>query len=123
MTSSRQDHLTALVEMIGQTVSVQIDRPLGSTHPDFSDLVYQLNYGFIPGTFAPDGEAIDGYVIDVKKKALSNVRGTVIAVVHRLDDIEDKLVVACSTVDCSDDEIREATYFQEQFFTSRIIRR
>lgn len=45
---------------------VIIDRPLGSKHPKH-DFVYQVNYGYIPNTKAPDGEELDAYVLGVEK--------------------------------------------------------
>ncbi|MBQ9299025.1 MAG: hypothetical protein IJ214_00790 [Clostridia bacterium] len=39
-----------------ETVHVVIDRPLGSRHPEHPDLVYPVNYGYIPGLPAGDGE-------------------------------------------------------------------
>jgi inorganic pyrophosphatase len=49
-------------DLIGKTVVVEIDRPLGSKHPQH-DLVYELNYGFVPGLLAPDGEFLDAYIL------------------------------------------------------------
>ena len=42
--------------MIGKTVKVIIDRPLGTYHPKHKDLFYPINYGYIEGIIAPDGE-------------------------------------------------------------------
>ena len=42
--------------MLGQTVTVLIDRPLGTYHPKHKDIYYQVNYGYIPGVIAGDGE-------------------------------------------------------------------
>jgi tetratricopeptide (TPR) repeat protein len=42
--------------MIGTIVKVMVDRPLGSYHPKYKDLFYPINYGFIEGVIAPDGE-------------------------------------------------------------------
>jgi inorganic pyrophosphatase len=93
-----------------------IDRPLGSRHPRDPDLVYEVNYGYVPGTLAPDGHPIDAYVLGADG-ALDAVDGTVVAVIRRRDDVEDKLVVAVSGT-WSSDAIRDATHFQEQWFDS-----
>ena len=102
--------------MIPSTVTVTIDRPLGSCHPNHPDLYYPVNYGFIKGIPAPDGEDQDAYVrgIDVP---LSEFTGKVIAVIHREDDIEDKWVVAPENMTFTENEIRSLTDFQEQYFT------
>ena len=41
--------------MIGEIVQVVVDRPLGSCHPQWTELWYPLNYGYVPGIMAPDG--------------------------------------------------------------------
>jgi inorganic pyrophosphatase len=80
-----------------------------------------LNYGFIPGTISPDGEELDAYVIGVDVP-IQTFTGKCIAVIHRTNDDDDKLVVVPDGVELSDDEIRKATDFQEQYFKSEIIR-
>lgn len=102
--------------MIGKTVTVTIDRPLGSCHPQYSDLYYPVNYGYIAGVMAADGEAQDAYVLGVSQP-LEAFTGTVIAVIHRLDDVEDKWVVAPEGMTFSKDEIIKQTHFQEQYFS------
>ena len=105
---------------LGQRVSVQIDRPLGSVHPTHG-FRYAVNYGFVPGTIASDGEELDAYVLGVREP-LPAFTGRCIAVVHRLDDDDDKLVVVPDGVTLTDDEIRSQVAFQEQFFRTQIIR-
>ena len=105
--------------MIPHTVTVTVDRPLGSYHPKYPDLYYPVNYGYIKGITAPDGEEQDAYVLGVDTP-LSEFTGKVIAVICRDDDIENKWVVAPEGVKFSEDEIRELTFFQERYFQSRI---
>ena len=105
---------------LGQRVTVQIDRPLGSCHPEHG-FPYPVNYGYLPGVPAPDGEALDAYVLGVGAP-LSTFTGHCIAVIHRLDDDDDKLVVVPEGVTLSDDEIRAQTHFQEQYFRSNLLR-
>jgi inorganic pyrophosphatase len=105
---------------IGKRVQVIIDRPLGSRHPRHG-FYYPVNYGYLPGVPAPDGEDLDAYVLGVDQP-LERFEGVCIAVIHRLDDADDKLIVVPPGVALNDDEIREMTNFQEQFFTSEIIR-
>ena len=106
--------------MIGSIVTVTVDRPLGSYHPEHADLYYPINYGYVDGVFAADGEEQDAYIVGVYKPVLE-FTGRVIAVIHRLDDVEDKWVVAPENVTFSKDEIKEMTFFQEQYFNSEII--
>lgn len=106
---------------LGKEVEVIVDRPLGSKHPKHG-FVYEVNYGYVPDTKAPDGEELDSYVLGVEKP-IESFKGKCIAIIHRLNDDDDKLVVVPKSFeDISDEDIRKATNFQEQFFQSEIIR-
>ena len=50
------------IKYLNKTVTVKIDRPLGSKHPDW-DLIYEVNYGYVPNTISGDGEELDCYVL------------------------------------------------------------
>jgi len=108
------------VSYLGKKVNVKIDRPLGSKHPKY-DMVYPVNYGFVPGTKNADGEEVDVYLLGVDK-AVDEFSGKVIAIVHRLDDDDDKLVVVPDGVELGDEEILKQVDFQEKYFKSEIIR-
>lgn len=105
--------------MLGQIITVTVDRPLGSYHPDYPDMLYPINYGFIEGTMAADGEEEDAYILGVDEP-VKEFTGRAIAVIHRKDDVEHKWVVAPDGVTFTEDEIREAVDFQEQYFESSI---
>ena len=105
---------------IGNKVKVKIDRPLGSTHPKHG-FAYDVNYGYVPNTVSGDGEELDCYVLGVKEP-IGEFEGVCIAVIHRTNDDDDKLVIAPIGKKITDEEIREKTHFQEQFFESEIIR-
>lgn len=109
-------------EWIGREVTVVMDRPLGSRHP-VHGYMYPLNYGYIPNTVSGDNEELDAYILGVDH-SLETFTGIVIAIIHRLNDQDDKLiVVAANEVSLySDEKIRKLTNFQEQFFDSIIIR-
>ena len=106
--------------MIGRIVTVTIDRPLGSCHPKHPDIYYSVNYGYIEGIIAPDGEEQDAYILGVGTP-LQTFTGEVIAVIHRKDDVEDKWVVAPEGMTFSKEKIEELTRFQEQYFASEVI--
>ena len=106
--------------MIGRIVTVTIDRPLGSYHPKHPDIYYSVNYGYIEGIIAPDGEEQDAYILGVDIP-LQTFTGEVIAVIHRKDDVEDKWVVAPEGMTFSKEKIEELTRFQEQYFASEVI--
>jgi len=103
-----------------QEVTVRIDRKLGSIHP-CNGYIYPINYGYIPDTKSADGEEIDAYVLGVWEP-VGETRGVCIAVIHRLNDDDDKLVIVPKGKQYSDDAIRALTEFQERFFESEIIR-
>ena len=106
--------------MLGKTVKVIVDRPLGSYHPEHKDMYYPVNYGFIEEIMAGDGEEQDAYIlgVDVPVKEFT---GRIIAIIHREDDVEEKWVVAPEGVYFTRDEIMEQVRFQEQFFQSEIV--
>lgn len=106
--------------MIGKIVKVIVDRPLGTYHPKHSDLYYSVNYGYIPGILAPDGEEQDAYILGVDAPVNEFV-GKVIAVIHRTNDVEDKWIVVPENASFSKKEIMEKVAFQEQFFDVDII--
>ncbi|MBE6780558.1 MAG: inorganic pyrophosphatase [Ruminococcaceae bacterium] len=105
--------------MIGQIVTVTVDRPLGSFHPEYPNICYPINYGYIRGTLAADGEEEDAYVLGVTEP-VSQFTGKVIAIINRKNDIEHKWVVAPEGVLFTMEEIANLTYFQEQYFESEI---
>ena len=106
--------------MLGKIVTVVVDRQLGSRHPKYKDIYYSVNYGYIPDMLAPDGEELDAYILGIEEP-LTEFVGKVIAIIHRIDDIEDKLVVAPKNASFSKDEIKKLIDFQEKFFHIEII--
>src|SRR4030095_16657203 len=102
--------------LIGTIIRVEIDRPLGSQHPD-NGYPYPLNYGLVRGYRSGDGEDLDVYILGVANP-LERFEGRCIAVIHRLNDADDKLVVVPDGIEFSDEQIRKATLFQEQYFQS-----
>jgi inorganic pyrophosphatase len=105
---------------IGKEVTVTVDRPLGSRHPDYG-FVYLLNYGYIQGVPAADGEDQDAYILGVFEPVDEFV-GVCIAVLHRENDVEDKLIVAPHGRSYSDDQILALTEFVESSFKTKIVR-
>lgn len=107
-------------QVIGMTVKVTIDRPLGTGHPNHPDMVYPVNYGYVEGVIAPDGEEQDAYVLGVDHP-VRTFTGQIVAVVHRHDDVEEKWVVALPGQHFTREEIKEQIEFQEKFFDSEIL--
>ena len=108
-------------EFIGKEVNVIIDRPLGSSHPNYPESIYMVNYGYVPNTVSGDGEEIDCYILG-EYKPLKEYKGECIAVIHRKEDDDDKLIIVPKGESFTNKEIRILTDFQERYFQSEIIR-
>ena len=104
-------------DLLGKQVYVEVDRPIGYRH---GDIIYPVNYGFIPGILAGDGEEQDAYILGISEP-VSSFSGRVIGAVQRKNDCEDKLIVAPEGTVFHQGQIAEAVHFQEQYFDSRII--
>lgn len=103
-------------QLLGEIVRVVVDRPIGYRH---GSIVYPVNYGYIPGMPAGDGEDQDAYILGVDVP-VSEFTGRVIGAVRRKNDVEDKLVVAPEGMLLHQGQIAEAVHFQEQFFDTSI---
>ena len=110
------DRESTIRRWMGKPVHVVVDRPIGYLH---ADLLYPVNYGYIPGTVAGDGEAQDVYILGVAEP-LKTFDGWIIGAVRRRDDVEDKLVAAPAGVRFDRAQIAEAVSFQEQYFDSYV---
>ena len=113
------EDLNLEVHMIGNTVTVKVDRPMGSYHPKHKDMYYPINYGYIEGIIASDGEEQDAYLLGLDEP-VQEYTGIIIAIIHRYDDVEEKWVVAPEGMIFTKEEIEKQTYFQEQYFKSEI---
>lgn len=103
-----------------RTVKIKINRPLGTKHPKHG-FIYCFNYGYVPDTIAPDGEEVDAYVLGVFDP-IDEFEGRCIAIIHRTNDDDDKLVVVPQGIQYNDEQIKALTEFQERFFKIEIIR-
>ena len=95
---------------LNKILNVKIDRPMGSKHPKH-DFIYPINYGFIPNTISGDNEEIDAYVLGIYEP-LDTFVGKCIAIIHRTNDNDDKLIIAPENKSFSDSEIQALTDFQ-----------
>lgn len=104
---------------LGKIVRIKIDRPIGSEHPKHPGLIYPINYGYIPNVLGGDGEELDVYLLGVDVP-VEEYTARVIGIVHRHNDVEDKLVAAPDGATLNKDEISRAVHFQEQYYQSEI---
>lgn len=115
-----QERETLISSFLGKTVDMVIDRPIGHIHVTKGiTLHYTINYGYLPGVTGGDGEEQDIYLLGVTEP-LERFRGRIIAAICRADDNEDKLVAAPAGMTFTAEEIREATWFVEQYFDSTV---
>ena len=105
---------------LNQNLRIKIDRPLWTRHPVYHR-IYPINYGFVPHTIAPDGKEIDAYLLGINEP-LETFDGVCIAIIHRTNNDDDKLIVVPEWIQFSDEQIKSLTEFQERFFESVIVR-
>lgn len=115
----RMRHTAARQDIIGKIVRVIVDRPIGSRHPSYPDMIYPVNYGFIEGVPGGDGEDQDAYILGIDSP-LTEFTGEVCAVIHREDDNETKWIVTPAGISLSETKIYTDTLFQEKYFRSRV---
>jgi inorganic pyrophosphatase len=81
---------------LAATNPILLDRPKGTAHPHYPDLIYPLDYGYIENTSAGDGDGLDVWIGTSNKKTLTGILCTF----DRLKrDAEIKLLVACTSED------------------------
>ena len=107
-------------EYLNKIIEIKIDRSLGSTHPKHK-FYYPVNYGYVENTISGDGEELDAYLLGVFDP-VDTFKGKVIAIIHRLNDNDDKLIVVPENVNYTNDQIKALTEFQEKYFESVIWR-
>ena len=105
---------------LGKRVRIEIDRPKGYIHKkEKYTLEYDINYGYIPGVLGGDGEELDVYLLSVDVP-VSEYEGEIIAIAHRENDCEDKLVMVPVGINLTAEEIYEKISFQEKYYRTSI---
>lgn len=106
-------------DFLGKKVKVVMDRQMGSKHPKWN-FIYPINYGYVPNTISGDGEELDAYIVGIFEP-VEEYEGKCIAAIHRLDDDDDKLVIAPEEKIYNKQQIEALVEFQERFFEHEII--
>ena len=114
-----EERKAQVYSFLGKTVEIVMDRPIGTVHPKHNDIIYPINYGYIEGVFGGDGEELDVYLLGVNIP-VERYTARIIAIVHRKNDVEDKLVAAPECMTFTAEEITETIRFQEQFYDSKV---
>lgn len=105
---------------LGKQIDAVVDRPVGYLHVKGSKrLHYPINYGYVPGVLGGDGEELDVYYLGVSEP-LERFSGRVIAIAHRADDVEDKLVACPVHLDFNARDICNQILFQEKYYDTTI---
>lgn len=55
----RDDTFWRRLDELLERSEIVVDRPRGSRHPRFPEIVYALDYGYLAGTTSTDGEGVD----------------------------------------------------------------
>lgn len=76
--------------------AIIIDRPQGSAHPRYPDMMYPLNYGYLADTTASDGGGIDVWLGSLETKTLTGILCTFDTL---KSDAEMKLLIGCNPED------------------------
>lgn len=108
------------LKYIGKIIDIKIDREMGTKHPKHG-FIYPVNYGYVPDTVSGDNEELDCYLLGVFEP-VKEYKGKVIAVIHRTNDNDDKLIVAPEGVNYTNEQINSLVEFQEKFFKHVILR-
>ena len=85
--------------VIGKIVTVTVDRPMGSYHPEHKDMYYPVNYGYIEGIIAPDGEEQDAYLSSANAVIDGSEKRYLKTLEMLLNDIENNTATITSTAD------------------------
>lgn len=109
-------------DFLGKEVNVTIDRKIGDSHPQYPDMVYPINYGYIPNTKSGDGKELDVFIID-SKVPVETFKGKCIGIIQRINDEDDKLIVVDinNNKKYTEDEVLDIVNFQEKYFSSMVI--
>jgi inorganic pyrophosphatase len=83
------------LEQLVSSSTLHIDRPKGSVHPRYADLIYPFDYGELKGTSGGDGAGIDVWVGSLEK-TVTGVLATVDTVKR---DSETKILLGCSSLE------------------------
>ncbi len=81
------------IDQLAAVAEVVIDRPAGTPHPRYPDLIYPLDYGYLKGTLAADGGGIDVWRGSLAGAA---VTGVICTVDLTKRDAEIKILLGCT---------------------------
>ena len=102
---------------LGKTITVTVDRPMGSVHPDRPDLVYPINCGYPKDLSLPGEGRLGVYVLGVSHP-VATFTGRVIALLFRENGEGVRWVVAPQGREYDQARIYSEVWFRERDFKS-----
>lgn len=81
------------LDQLAAEAVIVIDRPRGTAHPRYPDQIYPLDYGYLDGTTAADGDGIDVWIGSLADRAVTAIVCTVDLVKR---ETEIKLLLGCT---------------------------
>ncbi len=76
-----------------ESSEIVLDRPKGSRHPKYPEMIFPLDYGYLKDTCGGEGEEVDVWVGTAGHRRLTAIACTV----HTLEkDAEIKLIIGCT---------------------------
>ncbi len=101
------DEFWTFLDQLVLASEIVIDRPRGSVHPHFQNLIYPFDYGYLEGTMTIDGCGLDAWVGSCPDRSLDAVALTV--------DLEKRDVEVKLLLGCTNDEKLEIINFLNGF--------
>ena len=105
----------ALDELVSNS-QIVIDRPKGTTHPKYPDVIYRVDYGYLKDTASMDGAGIDVWVGSGEKK----VDAIMCTVDLMKRDSEIKILIGCTE---EEKKIVYETHNDSKYMKGILIRR
>jgi inorganic pyrophosphatase len=68
-----EDKFWQALDTLVEQHSITIDRPCGTAHPRYPDIIYPLDYGYLEGTHSGDDDGIDVWVGSIPRQQVSGV--------------------------------------------------
>jgi inorganic pyrophosphatase len=87
------DFWKAMTQLVARSLVV-VDRPQGSAHPRYPDVIYPLDYGYLAGTQSSDGGGIDVWLGSGNQTHITGVLCIVDTLKH---DSEIKVLLGCTS--------------------------
>ena len=105
----------ALDELVSNS-QIVIDRPKGTAHPKYPDVIYRVDYGYLKDTASMDGAGIDVWVGSGEKK----VDAIMCTVDLMKRDSEIKILIGCTE---EEKKIVYETHNDSKYMKGILIRR